>query len=106
MSNSPEDYQPWWRVAPWPVWAFGLLLAVLVTLPTVAGMARRPDGWVFTGAPAVPGMQWTITFRWRACGRAMSRLGLVCCPSRTKTTAQFRSSGFYVALSVIGRVLR
>jgi hypothetical protein len=108
MSNSSEDNQPWWRAAPWPVWAFGLLLAVLVTLPTVAGMARTPDGWVFTGAPAVPGgMQWDYNVQvarmWQGYEPTGSLFKLPVTHEDHRAIPLVQ--GFYVALGVIGRVL-
>lgn len=59
MTPAPDVIEMRQRAVPWPVWALGLALAVMVTLPTLIGWLNTPDGWSYTGAPAIPaGVRW------------------------------------------------
>lgn len=107
MLNTFDEGQPGWRVAPWPVWAFGLLLAVAVTLPTVIGAARTPDGWAFTGAPAVPtGTRWDynvqIARMWQGYEPTSSLFKLPVTHEDHRAIPLVQ--GFYVGLGALGRV--
>jgi len=42
------------RRFPISVWLFALTLALLTSLPYIAGLLSTPEGWLYSGAPAVP----------------------------------------------------
>ena len=42
------------RRIPLPIWGFALLLALLTSLPYIAGALNTPQGWVYSGAPGLP----------------------------------------------------
>ncbi len=42
------------RRVPLAVWGFAVLIAALTSLPYLVGALNTPEGWVYSGAPAVP----------------------------------------------------
>jgi len=59
MTSAQDAIKMRQRAVPWTVWALGLALALMVTLPTLTGWLRAPEGWSYTGAPAIPaGVRW------------------------------------------------
>lgn len=39
---------------PWRVWAYGLLLAFVMSVPHLLAVANTPDGWLYSGALPIP----------------------------------------------------
>lgn len=108
MLNTSSVGPRWWRFAPWQIWAFGLILAVAVTLPTFVGAARTPEGWAFTAAPAVPGgMRWDYNAQmarmWQGFEPTDALFKLPVTHEHHRAIPLVQS--FYVALGLIGRVV-
>lgn len=107
MTSAPDVIRMQRRAIPVTVWAFGLALAVILTLPTLIGWLRAPAGWAYTGAPAIPaGIRWDYNAQ-------LARMWQGYEPTEALFRLPFTSEshsaiplvqGFYVALGAVARV--